>query len=124
MTTGYTRSPKLLKGALIQFQSQMLIPVPNIIVFQYNPETMTRTLVPWKPREQVVYKDDAEAAQGRLKLLNELVQPFDPDETFTISLESTRRMILATTDQSGCRSGWRCRSNRRARDVVLSARRT
>ena len=87
MTTGYTRSPKLLKGALIQFQSQMLIPVPNIIVFQYNPETMTRTLVPWKPREQVVYKDDAEAAQGRLKLLNELVQPFDPDETFTISLE-------------------------------------
>ncbi len=87
MTTGYTRSPRFLKGALIHFSSQMLIPIPNIIVFQYNPETMTRTLVPWKPREQVVYKDDAEAAQGRLKLLNELAQPFDPDETFSLSLE-------------------------------------
>ena len=30
----------------------MLIPIPNIIVFQYNPETMTRTLEPWSPLER------------------------------------------------------------------------
>jgi hypothetical protein len=87
MTTGYSRSPKFLKGALIHFSAPMLVPIPNVIIFQYNPETMTRTLTPWKPREQVIYKDDKEAAEGRLKLLNELAQPFDPDESFSLTLE-------------------------------------
>jgi hypothetical protein len=31
----------LLKGALVSFNPSFLIPLPNIIVFQYNPETMT-----------------------------------------------------------------------------------
>jgi hypothetical protein len=33
----------LLKGALIEFMPTFLIPVPNVIVFQYNPETLTHT---------------------------------------------------------------------------------
>ena len=34
----------LLKGALVSFSPTFLpIPIPNIIVFQYNPETMTHT---------------------------------------------------------------------------------
>ena len=49
MASGYSRSPKLLKGALIQFSAPLLIPIPNIIIFQYNPETMSRTLTPWAP---------------------------------------------------------------------------
>lgn len=32
-----------LRGALIQFMPTKLIPLPNVIVFQYNPETMTHT---------------------------------------------------------------------------------
>jgi hypothetical protein len=33
-----------LKGALVEFQPTFLpVPVPNVIVFQYNPETMTHT---------------------------------------------------------------------------------
>ncbi|CAG7654555.1 hypothetical protein [Actinacidiphila bryophytorum] len=32
-----------LRGALIAFTPTALIPLPNIIVFQYNPETMTHT---------------------------------------------------------------------------------
>ena len=86
--------PKLLKGALIQFSAPMLIPIPNIIVFQYNPETMTRTLNPWKPREQreqVVYGSQEDAVKAGVKaavqLINELAQPFDPDETFSLTLE-------------------------------------
>jgi hypothetical protein len=65
----------------------MLVPIPNIIVFQYNPETMTRTLNPWKPREQVVYADKEEALKAGVKIINELRQPFDPDETFSLTLE-------------------------------------
>jgi hypothetical protein len=81
MANGYTRSPKLLKGALIQFSAPMPIPIPNLIVFQYNPETITRNLNPWAPPQ----KDD----EGNIdpKILNKLAQPYDPQETFTLSLE-------------------------------------
>jgi hypothetical protein len=87
MANGYTRSPKLLKGALIQFSAPMLIPIPNLIIFQYNPETMTRQLVPWKPREKVVYEDREAGAKATAEFLNELAQPFDPQETFSLTLE-------------------------------------
>lgn len=87
MANGYTRSPKLLKGALIQFSAPMLIPIPNIIIFQYNPETMTRNLEPWKPAEKVTYESKAEAEKAAAELINTLAQPFDPQETFSLTLE-------------------------------------
>ena len=41
MASDFPRSPKLLKGALVVFET--VAPVPtNLIVFQYNPDTMTR----------------------------------------------------------------------------------
>jgi hypothetical protein len=33
----------LLKGAMISFSPTNLVPIPNVIVFQYNPESMTHT---------------------------------------------------------------------------------
>jgi len=88
--TGYSRSPRLLKGALIQFSAPMLIPIPNIIIFQYNPETMTRTLTPWVPVERETTYDDA-GTGTRAALTheqrNQLSQPFDPQETFSLTLE-------------------------------------
>jgi hypothetical protein len=45
MSSEFPRSPRLLKGALVVFE--MAIPVPtNLIVFQYNPETLTRSFTP------------------------------------------------------------------------------
>jgi hypothetical protein len=32
---------KFIKGALVEFMETFLIPLPNVIIFQYNPETMT-----------------------------------------------------------------------------------
>jgi hypothetical protein len=82
MATGYSRSPKLLKGALIHFSAPLLIPIPNIIVFQYNPETMTREMKPWTPpstaEEAEKRREDAEAG---------LAQPYDPEESFSLTLE-------------------------------------
>lgn len=40
---------KFLRGALVEFMQTMLVPLPNVIVFQYNPETMTHT---WTQGEQ------------------------------------------------------------------------
>jgi hypothetical protein len=82
MATGYSRSPKLLKGALIQFSAPMLIPIPNIIIFQYNPETMTRTLKPWS----VARAEAAGDSEGK-KLETLLAQPYDPQESFSLTLE-------------------------------------
>ncbi len=80
MANGYSRSPKLLKGALIQFSAPLLIPIPNIIIFQYNPENLSRTLTPWAPPGKEDKKKDP-------KVDDALAQPYDPDESFTLSLE-------------------------------------
>jgi hypothetical protein len=40
----------LLKGALIEYGSDFLGPLPNVVVFQFNPEKVTRTIeVPERP---------------------------------------------------------------------------
>jgi hypothetical protein len=39
--TEFPRSPRFLKGALVVFETRVPVPT-NIIVFQYNPETMSR----------------------------------------------------------------------------------
>jgi hypothetical protein len=37
---------KYLRGALIEFTETFPLPIPNVIVFQYNPESMTHTWTP------------------------------------------------------------------------------
>ena len=44
MPSDFPRSPKFMKGALVEYKSQFLGPIPNIIVFQYNPDQLSRTL--------------------------------------------------------------------------------
>lgn len=44
MAPEFPRSPQILKGALVAYESQFLGPIPNVVIFQYNPETVTRTL--------------------------------------------------------------------------------
>ena len=43
-------SGKYIRGAFVQFMPTFLVPLPNVIVFQYNPETMTHTWTPAQPR--------------------------------------------------------------------------
>ena len=43
MTT-FPNTPRVLKGALIGFDP--LVPIPSVILFQYNPDTLTRSLKP------------------------------------------------------------------------------
>jgi hypothetical protein len=40
----------VLKGALVEYASDFLGPLPNVVVFQFNPETVSRTLqIPQRP---------------------------------------------------------------------------
>jgi hypothetical protein len=52
MPSDFPRRPRLLKGALVSFPSHFLGPVPNVIVFQYNPEQLSRTLTDRRPQQQ------------------------------------------------------------------------
>lgn len=80
MPTGYSRSPKLLKGALIEFSERFIGPIPNVIMFQYNPEMMTRTLEAWQP------SGGGGTSNASVDASN-TAQPFDPPESFTLELE-------------------------------------
>src|SRR2546425_6357681 len=73
-------SPKILKGALVQLAEGFIGPVPNIIVFQYNPESLSRTLAPYNPPTDQA-SDAQKAGSG------DTSQPFDPGETFNLALE-------------------------------------
>ena len=76
--TGYSQSPKVMRGALVQLVEDVIGVVPNIIPFQYNPETVTRAVEPWNPFEVDQTNRGAQAPT---------VQPYDPEETFSFTLE-------------------------------------
>lgn len=81
MPNGYSRSPLLAKGAFIQLTESIAGPIPNVIVFQYNPETLSRKLEPWQPPETSSTPGDT---QGQA---DPQAQPFDPKETIDLVLE-------------------------------------
>lgn len=77
MPTGFPRSPKFLKGALIKLEEGFLGPIPNVIVFQYNPEKLSRQ-----------FQNSAEKTKGVAnKETVKTDEPFDPEESFNIALE-------------------------------------
>jgi hypothetical protein len=83
MGDGYSRAPFLLKGALLQFGGFPIIPlpIPQVIIFQYNPESMSRSLTTFA-------KDEQESAlQKKLTAKDaKLDMGFDPEETFNVTL--------------------------------------
>jgi hypothetical protein len=70
-----------LRGALVSFMPTKLIPIPNVIVFQFNPETMTHT---WTQAEAV-----APAAEGKPKTNPLAVKGFPGEQfSFTIAVDA------------------------------------
>jgi hypothetical protein len=81
----FPRSPRLLKGALVAYDQPILGPIPNIIVLQYNPDQLTRTLRPrGTPRQS--------ATTGEPKQ-DTLLTPGPPNESISLAVE------LDATDQ-------------------------
>jgi hypothetical protein len=70
-----------LKGALVEFMPTNLpVPVPNVIVFQYNPETMTHT---WTQPEAA---PPASSATGGSETSNPLAVKGNPGEAFSFTI--------------------------------------
>ncbi len=76
--TGLKNSPRLVKGALVQLIEDIVGVLPNIIPFQYNPNKLQHQLTPWDPFEVDQTQRGSQAPN---------VQPFEPKESFTLSLE-------------------------------------
>jgi hypothetical protein len=70
--TTFPNSPRVLKGALVGIDPDSLI--PSVIMFQYNPDTLTRTL---KPR--------APGGEGARSEAQRLTGP--PEETIKVDVE-------------------------------------
>src|SRR5216684_638109 len=68
---------KFIRGALVEFMPTFLIPLPNIIIFQFNPETMTHA---WTQPESVPV---SQAAGGNS---NPLAVRGVPGESFSFTL--------------------------------------
>lgn len=76
--SSFRRSPRLMKGALVSIEK--MNPVPRVILFQYNPESLTRSLQP-----QAVEGEGSTSEAFRLKA--------PPKETISLDME------LDATDQ-------------------------
>ena len=76
--TGLRRSPRLVRGALVQLSEDIVGVTPNIIPFQYNPETLSRTLTPWNPF------DVEQSGRGQIA---PTAQPYDPQESISMTVE-------------------------------------
>lgn len=44
MVSEFSRRPRLLKGALVAYESHLIPGIPKIVAFQFNPDTVTRRL--------------------------------------------------------------------------------
>lgn len=79
-------SPKLLKGALVKLDTFMVVPVPQVVIFQYNPATITRTVTP-SGGAAASSGGAADSGGGRSTTVPSTSQPQPPTETISLSLE-------------------------------------
>jgi hypothetical protein len=79
---------KYFRGAFIEFTSSFLVPIPNVIVFQYNPETLSHT---WSPAAAAA-PSGANQGPGQG---NPLAVSGDPGEEFSFTLMMDAGDIIA-----------------------------
>ncbi len=85
MPSSFSRSPLLLKGAFIQIPDALVVPIPNIVLFQYNSEKLSRNLEIWAPSPPSADPESDPVPQSEQYALD--AQPGDPRETLTLTLE-------------------------------------
>jgi hypothetical protein len=77
---------KFLHGAFVQFMQTFLLPLPNVIIFQFNPETMSHT---WSPAQP------ATAGGSSATQANPLAVRGVPGESFSFNLAMDSNDMIA-----------------------------
>ncbi|HUR63780.1 MAG TPA: hypothetical protein VM241_04785 [Candidatus Thermoplasmatota archaeon] len=91
-------APRLLKGALAVFESDQPGPPPRIVAFQYNPESLKRTLASRTPPA----RDSANVGAAREDTLRVLGPP---TETITLTVALSAADPLAEGDPIAVAAG-------------------
>ncbi|NEP49112.1 MAG: hypothetical protein F6K65_09895 [Moorea sp. SIO3C2] len=86
--SAFPGSPRTLKGAIASIDP--LIPLPKVIVFQYNPETMTRSLT-----SRIASNEPHESTKVSLP----------PEETISLKIELDATDQLETADDTAVNLG-------------------
>jgi hypothetical protein len=69
--------PLLMRAALVEYSGVFLGPIPNIVIFQFNPDQLARTInMPQPP---------APSANGRKQRTETGTAPAPPTESFTVT---------------------------------------
>jgi hypothetical protein len=94
MPNSFSRTPKLLKGALVELVSGLILPIPNVIVFQYNPSQMRRSLGASNAGKGAAASENScESGPGTAQACN-------PTETIDITLELDAADDLENPDEN------------------------
>ena len=77
---------EFLRGAFVQFMDTFLMPVPNVIVFQFNPESISHS---WSPQTAASDEDET----------NSLAVSGEPKESFqfTLAMDSSDMIAEGST---------------------------
>jgi hypothetical protein len=94
MPSEFSRSPRLLKGALVVFETQAPIPT-NLIVFQYNRDTMTRSFQAAGGTASNV-EQGAGDTQPRLPPIESFQMTVDLDASDQLELPGSNPVTVAT----------------------------
>ena len=72
--------PFLLRGALIEYGTDLIGPIPNVVIFQINPESLTRTMqVPERP-SGANSRESSQAGEKTLERISFKAQSSAADE--------------------------------------------
>src|SRR5215217_2145941 len=91
MPSDFPRSPKLLKGALVAYESEFLGPVPNVIAFQYNPDQLVRTLA-----DRAAPPESSNSGAAREDVLKVQGPPVETISSLTVVLDATDQLAEPT----------------------------
>ena len=62
--------PYLIKGALIEYGTDLIGPIPNVVIFQFNPETLTRSMkIPPRPTS-ATERENTQAGEKPLETIS------------------------------------------------------
>ena len=89
----------LLRGALIEYGTDLIVPIPNIVIFQFNPETLTRTMqVPERPSGANA-RENSQAGEKAIETISFKAQFSAADEladSLVLQLANTQRLPQLT----------------------------
>jgi hypothetical protein len=91
----------LLKGAMVSFAPTSLIPIPNVIVFQYNPETMNHTWTQPEAAPAATSSGGGGAGGAATQTNNPMAVQGMPGETFSFTVVFDANQEISDGGASG-----------------------